>query len=136
MIIEGTFALQISRETVPDFETANIDLFNICFLIFSSEITSTLFKFNFLILLLIKFLFPLVAWKTKVKLSNFLFIIKINSIKIGKSKFTSESLLPQKREIIFLLFGIMLDKSILLLDSCSSKGLPTKVFGIFSLSKY
>ena len=43
--MEGTFALEISRETVPDFETAKIDLFSICFFIFSSEITSTFFKF-------------------------------------------------------------------------------------------
>jgi hypothetical protein len=68
-------------------------------------------------------------------LSNFLFIIIIKSIKTGKSKFTSEDLLPQKREIIFLLFEIISDKSILFLVSTSNKGWPTKVFGIFSLSK-
>ena len=49
MIIEGTLALQISRETVPDLETAKVDLFSICFFIFSSEITSTFFKFTLLI---------------------------------------------------------------------------------------
>ena len=43
-IIEGTLALQISRDTVPDFETAKVDLFNIFFFIFSSEITSTFSK--------------------------------------------------------------------------------------------
>ena len=29
-MIEGTFALQISRETVPDFTTANTDFKSIC----------------------------------------------------------------------------------------------------------
>ena len=29
MIIEGTLALQISKEIVPDLETANIELFKI-----------------------------------------------------------------------------------------------------------
>ena len=38
---KGTLALQISRETVPDLETAKINFFSICFFIFSSEITST-----------------------------------------------------------------------------------------------
>ena len=42
MIIDGTFALQISRETVPDFETAKIEFDKILNLIFSSEITSIL----------------------------------------------------------------------------------------------
>jgi hypothetical protein len=46
----------------------------------------------------------------------------IKSIKIGKSIFTSENLLPQKREIIFLLFEIISDKSILFLVSISNKG--------------
>ena len=61
MIIEGTFALQISRETVPDFETAKIDLFSICLFIFSSEITSTFSKFILFSFSLIKFLFSSVA---------------------------------------------------------------------------
>ena len=39
---------------MPDLETAKIDLFSICFLIFSSEITSTFFKFILLIFSLIK----------------------------------------------------------------------------------
>ena len=54
---------------------------------------------------------------------------------MGKRIFTSEDLLPQQREIIFLSFEIILDKSILFLISISNKGWPTKVFGIFSLSK-
>mgnify|MGYP001271090863 CR=1 FL=1 len=41
-MIDGTFALQISRDTVPDFETAKIDFDRIWDLIFSSEITSIL----------------------------------------------------------------------------------------------
>jgi len=61
MIIEGTLALQISRETVPDLETAKIDLFSICFFKFSSEITDTFFKFLLLIFLFIKLLFSSVA---------------------------------------------------------------------------
>ena len=60
----------------------------------------------------------------------------MKSIKIGKSKFTSDDLLPQKREIIFLSFGMILDMSILLFISCSNNGWPTKVFEIFSLLKY
>ena len=61
MIIEGTLALQISRETVPDLETAKVDLFSICFFMFSSEITSIFSKFTLLIFSLIKFLFSSVA---------------------------------------------------------------------------
>ena len=41
-MIDGTFALQISKETVPDFETANTEFDKIWDLIFSSEITSIL----------------------------------------------------------------------------------------------
>ena len=41
MIIDGTFELQISSETVPDLATANIELQSIWDLIFSSDITST-----------------------------------------------------------------------------------------------
>ena len=33
-MIDGTLALQISRDTVPDLATANIDFDNICDLIF------------------------------------------------------------------------------------------------------
>jgi hypothetical protein len=36
--------LEICNETVPDLETAKIELDNICDLILSSEITSILFK--------------------------------------------------------------------------------------------
>ena len=39
MIIDGIFALHISNETVPDLETANTEFDNICYLIFSSDIT-------------------------------------------------------------------------------------------------
>ena len=53
-MIDGTFALQISRETVPDFATANIEFDKICDFIFSSDITSTLSKFVFLISSFIK----------------------------------------------------------------------------------
>ena len=47
-MMDGTLALLISRETVPDFATANIEFDNICDFIFSSDITSTLMKFAFL----------------------------------------------------------------------------------------
>ena len=60
-MIDGTFALQISRETVPDFTTANMEFDSICDFIFSSEITSTLLKFIFLISSFIKSLFWSVA---------------------------------------------------------------------------
>tara|TARA_B110000238_G_scaffold136919_1_gene147550 strand:- start:250 stop:375 length:126 start_codon:yes stop_codon:yes gene_type:complete len=41
---------------------------------------------------------------------------------MGKSKFISEDLLPEKSEIIFLSIGIMFVKSVLFLVSCSNKG--------------
>ena len=56
-MIDGTFALQISRETVPDLATANIDFDSICDFIFSSEMTSILLYFIFFISSFIKFLF-------------------------------------------------------------------------------
>ena len=56
-MIDGTLALQISRETVPDLATANTELDSICDFIFSSDITSILLKFVFLILSFIKSLF-------------------------------------------------------------------------------
>ena len=40
MIIEGTFALQTCKDTVPDLHTAKIEFDNISLLIFSSETTS------------------------------------------------------------------------------------------------
>ena len=40
-MIDGTFALQISRETVPDFTTANTEFDSIFNFIFSSDMTST-----------------------------------------------------------------------------------------------
>ena len=43
-IIEGIFALHISKDTVPDLATAKIDLFKIRYFILSSLITSQLFK--------------------------------------------------------------------------------------------
>ena len=63
--MDGTLALQISKDTVPDLDTANTELDNIWDFIFSSEITSVLFKFEILSLSLIKFLFFSVAWNTK-----------------------------------------------------------------------
>ena len=56
-MIDGTFALQISRETVPDFATANIEFDNIFDFIFSSDIASTLLKFVLLILFLLNLYF-------------------------------------------------------------------------------
>ena len=44
--MDGTLALQISKDTVPDLDTANTELDNIWDFIFSSEITSVLFKFE------------------------------------------------------------------------------------------
>ena len=58
----------------------------------------------------------------------------MKSIKIGKSTFSSESLLPGNIEIIFFPLEIC-DISTLVLFF-SNKGCPTNVFGIFSLSKY
>ena len=43
--MDGTSALQISKDTVPDLDTANTELDNIWDFIFSSETTSVLFKF-------------------------------------------------------------------------------------------
>ena len=43
-MIDGIFELAICKEMVPDLETANIELDNICDLILSSETTSILSK--------------------------------------------------------------------------------------------
>ena len=64
-MIDGTLALQISSDTVPDLATANIDFDKICDLIFSSEITWKLFNEFFFKKLTIVFLFLSVAWKIK-----------------------------------------------------------------------
>ena len=47
-MIDGIFRLEICNETVPDLETAKIELDKICDLIFSSEIVSILSKSAFL----------------------------------------------------------------------------------------
>ena len=60
----------------------------------------------------------------------------MKSHKIGNRTLVSDFLLPANIDIIFLSSLINEDKSILDLLSCSSNGCPTKVFGIFSLSKY
>ena len=44
--------------------------------------------------------------KNKIDSLNFYSFIFIKSIKIGKRTFTSEDLLPEKRDIIFLLFEL------------------------------
>ena len=49
-MIDGILELQISSETVPDFETANTEFDKIWDLIFLSEITSILDKLELLIL--------------------------------------------------------------------------------------
>ena len=46
-MMEGTLALQISNDIVPDFATANIDDFSISDLIFSSPIAPQFFKPSF-----------------------------------------------------------------------------------------
>ena len=61
MIIDGIFALQICNETVPDFDTAKIDLDKISDLIFSSDITSIFLIFFCLTISIIEFLFSSVA---------------------------------------------------------------------------
>ena len=45
-MIDGTFALQISRETVPDFATAKNEFDKICDYIYSSDITSNISKYD------------------------------------------------------------------------------------------
>ena len=44
-MIDGIFKLEICKETVPDLDTAKIELDNISLFMFSSEITSIFFKF-------------------------------------------------------------------------------------------
>ena len=63
-IIDGILALHISRDIVPDLETANTDFFKIWFLILLSFITSQLFKLFFLTWNKIKSEYSFVAWKT------------------------------------------------------------------------
>ena len=46
MIIEGTFALQISKETVPDFDTAKIELSSTSDFISLSTTISQLSKYG------------------------------------------------------------------------------------------
>ena len=58
----------------------------------------------------------------------------MNSTKIGRRVFNSDNLLPGNIDIIFFPFEIF-DISILEFFF-SNKGRPTKVFLIFSLSKY
>ena len=72
--------------------------------------------------LTINSLFSSVAWKTKIRSLNFLFINLIKSHKIGNKTLVSDFLLPANIEIIFLSLFINEDKSILDLLSCSSKG--------------
>ena len=61
MTIDGIFALQISNDIVPDFVTAKIEVDNISDFIFSSEITSTLFKFEIVNFSFIEFIFSSVV---------------------------------------------------------------------------
>ena len=49
MIIDGIFELEICNETVPDLDTAKIELFKILDLILSSETTSIFSILDFLI---------------------------------------------------------------------------------------
>ena len=44
--MDGTPALQISSETVPDFAIARVELNNIFFFIFSSDVISQFFKLD------------------------------------------------------------------------------------------
>ena len=45
-MIDGTPALQISNEIVPDLAIAKVELDNIFFLIFSSDVISQFFKLD------------------------------------------------------------------------------------------
>ena len=67
--------------------------------------------------------------------SYFSLINFINLSKIGIKTLISEKRLPEKIEMIFLLFGKILDKSTFPFLSSSNKGWPTKVDFTFSLSK-
>ena len=44
--MDGTLALQISNETVPDLAMAKVHLNNIFFFIFSSDVISQFFKLD------------------------------------------------------------------------------------------
>ena len=70
-MIDGTLALQISRDTVPDLATANIELDKIWDLIFSSEITWELDNELSFKNLTIMSLFSPVVWKIKKLWSTF-----------------------------------------------------------------
>src|SRR6056300_1177399 len=120
-MIDGIFELTICKETVPDLETANIELDNICDLIFSSETTSTLFKPE------------LLTW---LKIISLLFISLTKSNNIGKRTLVSDLRLPGKIDIIFLFLGKKSFKTVLTLSFFSINGCPTNVFLIFSWSKY
>ena len=64
----------------------------------------------------------------------FINLIKLN--KIGKRTFISDFLLPGNKDIIFLSLEIKLSSDVIKLSFFSIKGCPTKVFLIFSSSKY
>ena len=66
----------------------------------------------------------------------FSFINLIKFTKIGKRILVSDVRLPANKDIIFLLSSIIFDKFVLIFSLVSSNGWPTKVFLIFSLSKY
>ena len=57
-------------------------------------------------------------------------------IKIGNRTEVSDFLLPGNKDIIFLSFGIRLSIIVFELFLISISGCPTKVFLIFSSSKY
>ena len=60
-MIDGIFKLEICKETVPDLDTAKIELDKILDLILSSETTSKFSIFDYLITEKIKLIFSSVA---------------------------------------------------------------------------
>ena len=63
---EGIFALQTSKDIVPDFVIAKIDFLSKYDLIFSSLTISQFVKYFFLIYDFIKSVCSFVEWKTKI----------------------------------------------------------------------
>ena len=62
--MDGTLALQISNETVPDLAMAKVDLNNIFFFIFSSDVILQFFKLDSDKNLFTRSLNSWVAWNT------------------------------------------------------------------------
>ena len=108
MIIEGTFALQISSETVPDFATAKVEDLRISDFIFSSNIEPQFLKPSWTNFSWIDLFCSEVEWKTKNISLYFVFINLTKSDKIGINTLISDkvvdSIASRKQDVATSMF--------------------------------